>query len=128
ILDSAAKTGRDQMLVSAFDSTRPDRIAWKDRRWEWAGLIADRADFETANGIDLEARDRWFAQAIVSSPVMFRRKVGAGSLYWLGHRDRTGAYLDGGKTYKLSVPQPVPAGLFWAVCGCARPAPPPGPP
>src|SRR5262249_60549422 len=33
----------------------------------------------------------------------------------LGHRDKTGAYLDGGKAYKLGVPQPVPAGLFWSV-------------
>lgn len=46
---------------------------------------------------------------------MFRRKIGFGSLYWLGLRDKAGAYLDGGKTYKLTVPQPVPAGLFWSV-------------
>ena len=66
-------------------------------------------------GIDLEARDRWFAQAIVTSPAMFRRDAGAGSLYWLGLRDATGAYLDGGKTYKLTVPLPVPGKLFWSV-------------
>ena len=46
---------------------------------------------------------------------MFRRSKGAGSLYWLGNRDNTGAFVDGGKTYKLTVPQPVPAGLFWSV-------------
>src|SRR5262245_65582273 len=46
---------------------------------------------------------------------MFRRSKGAGSLYWLGHRDAAGADVDGGKTYKLTVPQPVPAGLFWSV-------------
>ena len=103
------------MLVSAFASSRPDRFAWRDRKWEWAGLVPESAQFETANGIDLEARDRWFAQAIVTSPAMFRRTKGAGSLYWLGNRDRTGAYLDGGKTYKLTVPLPVPAGLFWSV-------------
>jgi hypothetical protein len=37
------------------------------------------------------------------------------SLYWLGLRDTTGATLDGGKTYKLTVPQPVPYRLFWSV-------------
>jgi hypothetical protein len=115
ILEKAAKAGRDQMLVSAFASARPDRFAWKDRRWEWAGLVPESAQFETKSGIDLEARDRWFTQAIVTSPAMFRRTKGAGSLYWLGHRDTTGAYLDGGKTYKLTVPLPVPAGLFWSV-------------
>jgi hypothetical protein len=40
---------------------------------------------------------------------------GAGSLYWLGTRDNAGAFLDGGKAYKLTVPQPVPAKLFWSV-------------
>ena len=75
----------------------------------------DSAHFDTRSGLDLEARDRWFAQAIVTSPAMFRRTAGAGSLYWLGTRDRSGAYLDGGKNYKLPVPLPVPAGLFWSV-------------
>ena len=40
---------------------------------------------------------------------------GAGSLYWLGLRDKDGAYLEGGKTHKLSVPQPLPQRLFWSV-------------
>jgi hypothetical protein len=43
------------------------------------------------------------------------RTAGAGSLYWLGLREKNGAYLDGGKTYKLSVPQPVPQKLFWSI-------------
>lgn len=115
ILERAARTGRDQLLVSAFDSNRPDRFAWPDRKWEWAGLVPGSAQFETPAGIDLEARDRWFAQAIVTSPAMFRRSAGAGSLYWLAARDRTGAYLDGGKTYRLDIPQPVPDKLFWSV-------------
>jgi uncharacterized protein (TIGR03066 family) len=115
ILEKAAKAGRDQLLVSAFASARPDRFAWKDRKWEWIGLVPESVQFETKSGIDLEARDRWFAQAIVTSPAMFRRKEGAGSLYWLGNRGATGAFLDGGKTYRLTVPQPVPANLFWSV-------------
>lgn len=115
VLERAAKAGRNQLLVSAFDSARADKLAWKDRKWEWLGLVPESAQFETPAGIDLEARDRWFAQAIVTSPAMFRRKEGAGSLYWLGHRDTTGAFVDGSKTYKLNVPLPVPAGLFWSV-------------
>ena len=114
-LERAAKAGRDQMLVSAFDSNRADRVNWPDRKWEWVGLVPGSAQFETPWGIDLEARDRWFAQAIVTSPAMFRRTAGAGSLYWMSVRDNTGAFLDGGKTYKLSIPQPVPGKLFWSV-------------
>jgi hypothetical protein len=115
ILERAAKDGRDQMLVSAFASARPDRIAWPGRKWEWVGLTPGSGNFETPTGLDLQARDRWFVQAIVASPAMFRRTPGAGSLYWLSARDNTGAYLDGGKSYTLTVPQPVPAGLFWSV-------------
>lgn len=115
ILEKVAKAGRDQMLVSAFASSRPDRLAWNDRKWEWVALVPESAQFETKSGIDLEARDRWFAQAIVTSPAMFRRTKGAISLYWLGVRDATGAFVDGGKTYKLTVPLPVPAALFWSV-------------
>ena len=36
-------------------------------------------------------------------------------LYGLGLRFKDGAYLDGGKTYKLTVPLPVPDRLFWSV-------------
>jgi hypothetical protein len=115
ILVRAAKTARAQMLVSAFASTRPDRFAWPDRKWEWVGLVAGATQFETPMGLDMEARERWFIQAIVTSPAMFRRTEGAGSLYWLGARDSTGAYLDGGKSYKLTIPQPVPDKLFWSV-------------
>ena len=45
----------------------------------------------------------------------FARAPGAGSLYWLSARDSTGAYLDGGRSYRLSVPLPVPDKLFWSI-------------
>ncbi|MEU1226198.1 DUF1254 domain-containing protein [Streptomyces sp. NPDC005828] len=115
ILTEAARTGRDELLVSAFASRRPDRMAWPDRAWEWVGLRPENGTFERAGSLDVEARDRWFAQAIVTSPAMFRREMGAGSLYWLGLRDADGAYLDGGRTYRLRVPLPVPQTLFWSV-------------
>jgi hypothetical protein len=36
-------------------------------------------------------------------------------LYFYTPRDASGAYLDGAKSYKLNVPGPVPAKLFWSV-------------
>ncbi|MEV6353245.1 DUF1214 domain-containing protein [Streptomyces hydrogenans] len=88
---------------------------WPDRTWEWVGLRPENGTFERPGSLDVEARDRWFAQAIVASPAMFRREKGAGSLYWLGLRDAAGTYLDGGRTYRLRVPLPVPHTLFWSV-------------
>ena len=115
VLNRAARQGRDEMLVAAFASRRQDRIVWPDRTWEWIGLRPENAGFERQGSLDVEAMDRWFAQAIVTSPAMFRRTEGAGSLYWLACRDANGEYLDGGRTYRLTVPLPVPASLFWSV-------------
>jgi hypothetical protein len=44
-----------------------------------------------------------------------REIVGAGALCWLALHDRGGAYLDGGKTYKLTVRLPVPASVCWSI-------------
>jgi hypothetical protein len=115
ILDKAAKIANAQMRVQSFADRRPDRVAWSDRKWEWATLRPENGTFDMPTYKDLDARAKWFYQAQVESPAMFRRSAGAGSLYWLGTRDAAGAYLDGGKNYKLRVPLPAPANLFWSV-------------
>jgi hypothetical protein len=115
ILERAAKIANGQMRVQAFADRRPDRVVWPDRKWEWVGLRPENGDFDAPSHLDLDARETWFYQAIGASPAMFRRKPGGGSLYWLGLRDDKGEYLDGGKSYKLVVPLPVPGKLFWSV-------------
>lgn len=115
ILEKAAKVGNEQMLVAAFANGRHDRTTWRDRKWEWLGLASEKANYKTLADLDTEACDRWFIQAIASSPAMFKRVPGTGSLYWLGLRDKEGAYLDGGKSYRLRIPQPVPASLLWSL-------------
>ncbi len=115
LLERASRVALAQMRVEGFASRRPDCLVWEDREWEWVGLVSDNGDFETRNFLDLQARERWFVQAILASPAMFRRQVGHGSIYFLAARDETSAYLDGGKNYRLRVPQPVPANLFWSV-------------
>ena len=115
ILEEAARVGNAQMRVQAFGDRRPDRNVWKDRRWQWVSLRYEDGDFNTQSRLDTEAREKWFYQAIGASPAMFRRDANAGSLYWLGLRDREGLYLEGAQHYKLSVPLPVPGKLFWSV-------------
>ncbi len=115
ILEEAARVGNAQMRVQSFGDRRPDRLPWRDRQWQWASLRYEDGDFNTASHTDLDAREKWFYQAIGASPAMFRRDEKAGSLYWLGLRDKRGNYLNGSKNYKLTVPLPVPGKLFWSV-------------
>jgi hypothetical protein len=115
ILEQAARSACAQMRVESFADRRPDRVVWNDRQWQWAALRFENGTFDTPDYRDTYARDKWFFQAVAASPAMFRRGAGAGSLYWLGLHDKSGAYLDGGKSYRLSVPQPVPGKLFWSV-------------
>jgi hypothetical protein len=115
ILEKAARMANDQMRVQSFADRRADCVTWPDRKWEWATLRPENGTFDMPTYKDLEPREKWFYQAQIESPAMFRRTAAAGSLYWLGTRDSSGAYLDGAKTYKLTVPQPVPAKLFWSV-------------
>ena len=115
ILEAAARIGNGQLRVQSLADRRPDRVVWPGRQWQWAALRFENGDFSADGYLDVDAREKWFFQAIAASPAMFRRSVGAGSLYWLGLRDAQGAYLDGGRSYRLSVPQPVPARLFWSI-------------
>jgi hypothetical protein len=114
ILERAANAGLEQMRAEAFATQRPNTRVWDDRHWEWVGLVGD-PNFETKDYLDVQARDRWFYQAILTSPAMFRREAGSGSVYFLAARDQQGAYLEGSNVYKLRIPQPVPASLFWSV-------------
>jgi hypothetical protein len=115
ILVRAAVMGHAQLAAQSFADRRPDREVWPGTHWEWAVLRPENGTFDTPNYADVYARQKWFYQAQIESPAMFARTPGAGSLYWLAARDVTGAYLDGGKSYTLDVPQPVPAKLFWSL-------------
>jgi hypothetical protein len=85
--------------------------------WEWLPLRqlnATTKDIGTATFLDLQAYDNAYYQAAGASASMGKRQVGSGSIYFAGFRDNTGAYLDGGKNYKLTFPGPVPGNLFWS--------------
>ncbi|MBL3700511.1 DUF1214 domain-containing protein [Leucobacter luti] len=115
VLTRAAAEADAQMRVQSLADRREDRVVWADRLWEWVTLRPENADFEIDGRTDVVARETWFFQAIATSPAMFRRVPGGGSLYWFTARDGRGEYLDGAHAYTLRVPLPAPAGLFWSV-------------
>jgi hypothetical protein len=118
ILQKAIDIAQAELKVNSFASREPERLAWNDGNWEWTPLREfnnTTKDLGLASFLDLQAMDNWFYQAFGATPSIGKREPGGGSLYYLGLRDNTSAYLDGGKTYRLNVPGPVPGKLFWSV-------------
>jgi hypothetical protein len=62
----------------------------------------------------LDAEAMFFYLATGITPAMSEAKPGTGSVYALTFRDAQGNYLDGGSTYRVTLPGPVPAKDFWA--------------
>jgi hypothetical protein len=62
----------------------------------------------------LDARTMMFYVATGVTPAMFNKMVGVGSQYALAAVDADKNYLDGSKTYKLTLPPNIPAKQFWS--------------
>jgi hypothetical protein len=62
--------------------------------------------------IDERIMFHYYATAI--TPAMSNPMVGKGSTYLAIVADKNGTYLDGGKTYKVTLPNPIPAANFWS--------------
>ena len=62
----------------------------------------------------LDARAMFFYLATGITPAMSEARPGTGSAYGLTFRDGGGTFIDGGRTYKVTLPGPIPAKDFWA--------------
>ena len=56
----------------------------------------------------------FFYYATGITPAMSEARPGLGSAYAGVFRDARGAYLDGGRTYSVTLPGPIPAKNFWS--------------
>ena len=79
---------------SVHPSPQPDRRVWPDRKWEWLNERSNKA---------------------MNSSDLFRRSAEKGVLQFVITCDQAGCGLDGGRTLKLCLPQPVPARRFWSI-------------
>jgi hypothetical protein len=66
-------------------------------------------DQETDTYSQLDERLHYFYGAIYMSPAIGVKKAGPGSTYVQAFKDKDGNRPDGGKTYKVTLPGPVPA-------------------
>jgi hypothetical protein len=115
VLTEGAERANEQLVIAAFADDSPERLVWPDRQWEWVAYAEGDDGYYERDFLRLSVRERWFYQATLETPKMFMQKEGAGSIYWLASTDDKNEPLDGGQSYVLTVPAPVPAAQFWSV-------------
>jgi hypothetical protein len=62
----------------------------------------------------LDSRAAFYYGYTMDSPGMIMRLPNVGSQYLMGFMDADKNYLDGGKTYKVTLPANIPAAKFWS--------------
>jgi hypothetical protein len=113
ILTDAVAVGNATARTIVFDNRDPAVKYYPDRQW-FTGFLG--GSYQFLNGAErlLDARTMFFYYATGITPAMAMAKAGSGSAYAIATRDAKGDPLDGGKTYKVTLPAPVPAKQFWS--------------
>jgi len=96
-----------------FAPRDPQARTFADQQWITVFVGGSYQFLEGAERL-LDARMLFFYYATGITPAMAEAKPGTGSAYAAAFRDSTGKYLDGGRTYKVTLPGPIPAKNFWS--------------
>jgi hypothetical protein len=113
ILTEAAMVGEAMAKANSADRRFADGKYRPDAHWDFA-LRLD-ADNPTDFWNLLDRRASWFYEAVGAGPTMAPKRPGPSSAYLGAYKDKTGEWLDGGRSYRLRVPPNPPIKLFWSV-------------
>jgi hypothetical protein len=86
---------------------------YPDRQWI-NPFVGGSYLFRDGAELMLDARATFFYYATGITPAMADAQPGTGSAYAGVFRDKDGNFLDGGKTYTITLPAPVPVNNFWS--------------
>ena len=117
ILTDAAAVGNATARAINFQTRDPEAAFYENSQWKALFLGGDYRWLRDGGigGRNLDARALYFYQATVNTPAMVMKRVGVGSQYIYTEHDVDGQYLDGGKNYRLKIPENAPARDFWSV-------------
>jgi len=113
ILTDAVAVANAIARSNLFASRDPRTRIYDNRQW-FTPFVG--GSYQFLNGAErlLDARMMFFYYATGITPAMTESKPGTGSAYAITVRDGTGRYLDGSRTYKVTLPGPIPAKNFWS--------------
>ncbi len=113
ILTEAVAVGNATARTIYFATRDPSAKFYDDRQW-FTPFVGGNYLFQDGAELLLDARTLFFYATTGITPAMALAKAGEGSAYAMTVRDSAGDFLDGGKTYKITLPGPIPAKNFWS--------------
>jgi hypothetical protein len=113
LLTEAAAIGNATARALTFNPRKKSVFFYEDRKWTSPFAGGSHEFFDKGERV-LDDRTFFHYLATGITPAMASSAVGKGSAYAAAAMDSKGQYLDGGKTYKVTLPKPVPAKNFWS--------------
>ena len=115
ILEDAAAVANATARAIVFRPRNPATYLYPGEGSWYTFFVGGSYLFESNGARLLDARTLFFYQATGITPAMAAANVGMGSQYAGNALDSEGNYLDGGNTYRLTLPPDTPAADFWSV-------------
>ncbi len=113
ILADAAAIANASARAICFRPRNKAAYFYPDRQW-YTAFAGGSHEFMDNGELVLDDRVMFHYVATGITPAMARSQVGMGSAYAFTAHDAQERYLDGGKTYSVILPAPIPAKNFWS--------------